>query len=72
MRYSGEQSYLFQLYSMLEEPAVCPRGCGTVIARHKSDFFALFVRPHPLWYRCVPDMTPCSQVSSHTLGIYDK
>ncbi|OCF34329.1 hypothetical protein I316_03843 [Kwoniella heveanensis BCC8398] len=39
----NEQSYLFQLYSMLaEENMSCSGGCGHVFHRNPSDFFSLF------------------------------
>ncbi|KAK4687368.1 hypothetical protein P7C73_g2746, partial [Tremellales sp. Uapishka_1] len=39
----NEQSFLFQLYSLLEEAEVgCSSNCGHVFKKYKSDFFALF------------------------------
>jgi len=40
----GEQSFLFSLYSRLNEGEFpCPQGCGASITRRKGDFFAIFV-----------------------------
>ncbi|WVO14986.1 hypothetical protein L204_102629 [Cryptococcus depauperatus] len=39
----GEQSFLFQLYDMLEDCQMpCSSGCGFLFTRHKRDFFSLF------------------------------
>ncbi|THV08584.1 hypothetical protein K435DRAFT_740799 [Dendrothele bispora CBS 962.96] len=39
----GEQSFLFSLYSQLNEGAfACPQGCGASIPREKGYFFAVF------------------------------
>ncbi|KAK7470678.1 hypothetical protein VKT23_002100 [Stygiomarasmius scandens] len=39
----GEQSFLFSLYSRLNEGEFpCPQGCGASITRRKGDFFAIF------------------------------
>jgi len=41
----SEQSFLFQLYSLLtdETPQSCPQGCGASWMRSKTDFFSFFV-----------------------------
>jgi len=41
----SEQSFLFQLYSLLtdETPQSCPHGCGASWMRSKTDFFSFFV-----------------------------
>jgi hypothetical protein len=41
----SEQSFLFQLYSLLTEetPQPCPQGCGAIYQRNKTDFFSFFV-----------------------------
>jgi hypothetical protein len=40
----GEQSFLFSLYSQLNDGNFpCPQGCGATISRKKGDFFAIFV-----------------------------
>ena len=46
----SEQGFLFSEYHELTEgECSCPHGCGTKVARHKRDFFALFVsRPFNL------------------------
>ncbi|KXN90251.1 Baculoviral IAP repeat-containing protein 6, partial [Leucoagaricus sp. SymC.cos] len=40
----SEQSFLFQLYSLLtdESPQPCPQGCGATFQRSKTDFFGVF------------------------------
>lgn len=42
----SEQSFLFQLYSLLtdETPEPCPQGCGATYQRSTTDFFGFFVR----------------------------
>ena len=51
---AGEQSHLFQLYSLLESESFhCPYGCGTTMSRKEGDFFALFVRPHSSYLTCI-------------------
>jgi len=40
----SEQTFLFSLYSKLSTPFLCRQECGAMIPRHKSDFFALYVR----------------------------
>jgi len=41
----SEQSFLFQLYSLLtdETPQSCPQRCGASWKRSKTDFFSFFV-----------------------------
>jgi hypothetical protein len=40
----GEQGFLFSLYqSLASDPCPCPYQCGASVARHKQDFFALYV-----------------------------
>lgn len=40
----SEQSFLFQLYTLLtdETPQPCPQGCGATYQRSKTDFFGFF------------------------------
>ncbi|ORY34658.1 hypothetical protein BCR39DRAFT_513852 [Naematelia encephala] len=38
----NEQSFLFQLYSTLNEDFPCSHGCGQTLKRRKEDFFCLF------------------------------
>ncbi|KAJ8086580.1 hypothetical protein AAF712_002010 [Marasmius tenuissimus] len=62
----GEQSFLFALYSQLSEGTCpCPQGCGTSVARKKSDFFAIY--PHfPTYIESLRKIVPQSCKRCHT------
>jgi hypothetical protein len=61
----GEQSFLFSLYTQLSDGRCqCPNDCGGFVQRHRSDFFAIYVRIF-LQYSARPQLTRDTVIVPH-------